>query len=243
MEWVKVFDYNIMGKRIIIKDSMIMISKGEEKPEWPYVKVNSGKYIIEFLYENDLIMSTRIYKEGSNFTLGNKIGELEIDHSKAAFCDYDLLLKEVNKDYDEYIEWAENKCEEKVWENQKGVVNFKNHKMIFFQSGHGDGVYPVFELLDNANAVGMFCKFEELNCFSKDPILTKNKPFWEIERIVYDDAHDSLSTNQIASLREYIRTIFKKKEFDQVVELEYLIVKYLNKIDHKMLAYSKKRLK
>lgn len=243
MKWKKFFDYNVTGERIIIKDGMIMVSEDEKAPEWPCVTITPGKYKIEISQEDDLIVAVRIYKEGKNFELGNKIGELEIDHAKAAFCDYDLLLKEVEKNPEDYVDWTENECEEAVWMDEKGEISFKNHKMVFFQSGTGDGVYPVFELLNGTKVVGMLCKFKSLQSYSnpKDPSHPKNKPYWEIERIIYDDANDSLSANQIASLREYIRATFKKKKFSRLVELEYLIVKYLDSIDQKMLSYSKKQ--
>ena len=241
MKWEQFFDYNVTGERIIIKDGMIMVSENEKEPEWPCVKVNPGKYKIELSQEDNFVAAVRIYKEGSNLSLGGKIGELQIDHAKAAFCDYDLLLKTVQNDPEGYMEWTENECEEAVWENEKGEVCFKNHKMIFFQSGDGDGVYPVFELLDDTKIVGMLCEFENLNNSFEDKGHPKNRPFWEIERIIYDDANNKLSAKQIASLREYIRTTFKEKHYDRVIELEYLIVKYLESIDQKMLSYSKKQ--
>lgn len=253
MKWEKLCDYTVMGERIIIKDVMIMISEDEKTPEWPCVTVNPGKYQIDFSQEDGLIIAVRIHKKGSDFELGSRIGELGIDHAKAGFCDYDTLLKEVKDNPDEYIAWTEDECEEAIWNNEKGEVTFKNHKMVFLKPGDGDGIYPVFELLDDKQVIGMHCKFESIDHYpvglSKinknngyDSIHPKDRSFWEIERIIYDDTNDRLSIHQIASLREYIRRTFKKKEYEHVIELESLILKYLDDIDLKMLAFSKRHI-
>jgi len=167
MNYSKICDLEIKGKRIVIKDSMIMLSTNEDTPEWPFVTVENGKYEVQALEDADPYSATRIIKSGMSAVRGKKIGDVEVDHAGVGIIDYDSFLSVVKKNYDEYSNWTSMALDDFIWDQVSGKIDFLKESLVFLHSGDGDGTYPVYELLHNNNVVGLECDFlveiEELN--------------------------------------------------------------------------------
>jgi len=159
MNYSKICDLEIKGKRIVIKDSMIMLSENEETPEWPFVTVENGSYEVQAIENADPYSATRIIKSGTNGVRGKKIGDVEVDHAGVGIIDYDSFLTAVKKNYDDYSTWTSMELDDFIWGQVSGEIKFSNEPLVFLHSGDGDGTYPVYELLENNNVVGLECDF------------------------------------------------------------------------------------
>ena len=128
----------------------------------------------------------------------------------------------------------------------------KNSYRKIYSKAVDDGLYPYFRIFDNQDCIGIEIEInthpflpyrissEHLRDTEYDPNHSCNKPYWDIERIVYDDSNGEISKGQIESLREYIRSAFRQKKYAIVTENNDLIDKNLGHIEKRMLQYSKK---
>jgi len=154
---------DIKGETLVIKDSMIMLGENENSTEWPYIKADSGLYNIEAIFDDEegIYSIVRVTQDGiTDFTRGNKIGDVDVDHGSIGIIDYDIFIQEVNKDYDAYEEWTSMDLDDKVWFSLHGKVNFNNATLTFIKAGDGDGSYPVYELQKDGKVIGLECDFE-----------------------------------------------------------------------------------
>ena len=148
-----------IGKRIIVKDAMIMLYEKAKSPEWPHVVVPSGDYLVTMLDDDAGRMVRVIGKLAKKATRGAEIGKVSVDHAAVAICDYDALLKAVKDNLEEYGDWTCNECESAVWEHQSGTLKFMNVEIAHLKTGSGDGTFSVFELTDGKKIIGLECTF------------------------------------------------------------------------------------
>jgi hypothetical protein len=160
MEPVKITTLAIEGERLIIKDAMTMLYEEAEAPEWPYVAVEHGEYIVSVLLEDGKNRGVTVCLAGSvGAKRGKEIGRVSVDHGAVAVCEYDALLAAAKADPDGYSDWTEDECEGAVWENESGVLRFGDVRIAYLKTGVGDGAFPVWELLEGHRVVGMECLF------------------------------------------------------------------------------------
>jgi len=150
----------IRGKRVVIKDSMIMLRRDETSPEWPCISIESGIYSIQInMLDKDICSSVIVKKVGQTFTEKNNIGSVDVDHGSIGIIDYDNFMQAIQNNYNEYEEWTAGPLDDTVWEHIFGKVNFKNESLHFVRSGEGDGTYPVYELIEDNKTIGFECEF------------------------------------------------------------------------------------
>jgi len=161
MNWKQIAELDVRGRRIVAKDAMIMLAADEAEPEWPCVDVIPGNYIVECQLVRDLHCTHfRIRPLDADPTSGKQVGTLDIDNAMAAFIDYDTFLADVRADIDAYEEWTETELGDDLSVNFFGRIEFGASPLVYVTSGDGDGTYPVFELTDDGEAVGLECRFE-----------------------------------------------------------------------------------
>ena len=160
MEWNEVTRFETKGNILAVKDAMIMLSKEEESPDWPFVICDQGEYIFEINVPVPFYAHrARIRKIDSEPTLGKEIGSVEIDHSFVGIIDYEEFRDSVKKDYEEYDDWTVMELDEELSMNFSGEIAFENTKLLYVKSGDGDGIYKCYELIQNGVQVGIECVF------------------------------------------------------------------------------------
>ena len=160
MEPVQITTLAIEGERLIIKDAMTMLYEEAETPEWPYVAVEHGEYLVWALIKDGQNRGVRVSLAGSvDAKRGKELGRVSVDHGAVAICEYDALLAAVKTDPDAYSDWTEDKCESAVWENESGVLRFGDVRIAYLKTGVGDGAFPVWELVERNRVIGMECLF------------------------------------------------------------------------------------
>ena len=162
MKWNEVTRLDVKGRVLVIKDAMIMLDEDASEPAWPAINCEPGEYIIEINVPNPWICHRlRISQIGSQPSLGNEIGNVDIDHAFAGIIDYNSFYKAITSDYEEYAEWTMNELDDELAINFSGEIAFNNEKLVYVKSGEGDGRYTVFELIQNGRVVGFECVFIE----------------------------------------------------------------------------------
>ena len=160
LNYKTIAEIEIKGKRIVVKDSMIMLDDDEISPEWPCLNVESGTYTIEVnMYNEDICSSVIVKKVGKTFSSKTEIGSVDVDHGSIGIIDYDNFLTAVQNNYDEYEEWTSGPLDDVAWEKFFGKIDFKNEPLYFLHSGEGDGTYPIYELIENNKVIGFECEF------------------------------------------------------------------------------------
>ena len=159
MSYSKIGEIEVKGKRIVIKDSMIMLSDDENTPEWPFVSVENGIYEIQVVAKGDTNSSVRVISSGTNGVRGQKVGNVDVDHGGVGIIDYDSFLSAVQENYEDYEDWTSMELDDVVWNQTSGEIDFMDVPLFFLQSGEGDGSYPVYETLENEKVVGLECDF------------------------------------------------------------------------------------
>ena len=160
MKWNEVTTTEIEGKVLTIKDAMIMLSEDEDTPEWPYISCEPGEYIFEINVPKPFcVHRTRIRKIDTEPELGKEIGSVDVDHAFIGMIDYEMFLNTVKDDYDEYGEWTAMELDDELALNFSGEIEFNGAKLLYVKSGHGDGTYKCYELVQNGNQVGIECVF------------------------------------------------------------------------------------
>ena len=161
MKWNQVAEIELRGVRLVIKDAMILVNPDSESPEWPCVTVDPGLYAFEIhVPETWYCARLRVVPAGTNPTLGGKLADLSVDHARAGVIDYDTFLATVSDDFDSYEEWTGTALDDELSLNFSGSIDFGPTSMVYVTSGHGDGTYPVFELLEGEQVVGIECHFD-----------------------------------------------------------------------------------
>ena len=160
MKWNEVTRIDISGDKLIIKDAMIMLGEDETEPEWPYVTIQPGEYILEIYVPVPFYAHrARVRKVDTAPNLGEDIGNVSIDNAFAGFIDYTPFLAAVKNDFDAYEEWTMCELDDELAINFSGEIYFCDEKLIYVKSGDGDGEYPVFELVEDGKQVGLECIF------------------------------------------------------------------------------------
>ena len=162
MNWNVVTEIEVKGSKLVIKDSMIMLSKDEEIPEWPYVNVAPGLYSVEINVNDQWHCNRiRVLKKDKTAEIGNIIGSVEVDHGSVGIIDYEIFLCKVKENTDEYEEWTSMDLDDEIFNNFSGEIDFKGNQLAYVKSGDGDGTYPVYELKEKTETVGLECVFSE----------------------------------------------------------------------------------
>jgi len=149
----------VTGTRLLIKDAMIMLNETASSPEWPFVVVAPGDYVVSICDVDGAGRQVRVCAVAAEPERGSQVGAVAVDHGAVAICDYDALLAAVQADLDAYSDWTEEECEEAVWEEESGVLEFGGTRLAHLKTGVGDGTFPVFELRDGSRVVGLECLF------------------------------------------------------------------------------------
>ncbi len=158
MQWNEVTRLDLSGSRLLIKDAMTMLDTGVSEPEWPSVTCAPGEYVLEIYVPQPFnAHRVRIRKTGSSPETGNSIGEVSVDHAFVAFVDYESFLSAVRADEEAYEEWTGMELDDELAVNFSGEIPFGDQKLVYVKSVGGDGVFPVFELIEGDATVGMEC--------------------------------------------------------------------------------------
>ena len=161
MEWNHVAELELQGRRLALKDAMIIIDAEAESPEWPYVTVDPGLYTLEiYVPEPWHCARMRVIAAGTDPTPGRSLGDLSVDHAKAAALDYDTFLETVSQDPEYYEEWTASELDDELALNFSGRIDFGSTALLYVKSGTGDGSYPVYEMLEGDKVVGIACHFD-----------------------------------------------------------------------------------
>lgn len=158
MNWNEVTRIDIRGSLIVVKDAMVMLSSDEDGPEWPSVSCEAGEYVLEIhLVRPFHADRVRLRKAGSAPVVGGEVGAVSVDHAFLGFVDYVPFLDAVKDDVDRYEEWTMTALDDELALNFSGEILFGSEKLVYVRSVDGDGVFPVFELIENGKTVGMEC--------------------------------------------------------------------------------------
>ena len=156
LTWNEVTRIDVTGDTIVVKDAMVMLSSDEDESGWPSVSCAPGEYIVEIHVPVPFYAHrVRIRKAESDPSLGNKIGAVDVDHAFVAFIDYRPFLAAVKKDFDSYEGWTMMELDDELAINFSGEISFCGEKLVYVKSVDGDGVFPVFELVEDGESVGL----------------------------------------------------------------------------------------
>ena len=137
-----------------------MLYEDAQTPEWPHITAAPGDYVVSILGDAGKTKGVRVCQAGiTQAARGKEVGRVSVDHAAVAICDYDALLAAAKADPDAYGDWTEVECEEAIWEQDSGVLNFGGVSIAHLKTGVGDGEFPVWELLDGGRVVGLECSF------------------------------------------------------------------------------------
>ena len=160
MKWNEVTRIEVRGKTQAVKDAMILLSDDDTAPDWPTVSCSPGEYILEINVPSPFYAHrARIRKTDSDPELGNELGTVDIDHAFVGFIDYESFLAAIKDDFESYEEWTATDLDDELAVNFSGEISFNDEKLVYVKSGDGDGVYPVYELLEDGKPVGLECVF------------------------------------------------------------------------------------
>lgn len=158
MNWNEVTRFDVKGPVIAIKDAMIMLSSDELEPEWPSIRCLPGEYVLEiFVPEPFYAHRVRCRRAGSAPSQGAELGAVNVDHAFVAFIDYKPFLAAVQNDFEAYEEWTMTALDDELALNFSGEIMFCDEKLVYVKSVDGDGVFPVVELVEDGQTVGMEC--------------------------------------------------------------------------------------
>ena len=160
MDWKEVSSLDLRGERILIKDAMIQLNPDEAEPEWPFVRVPAGAYVVEALAaQSGEFAGVRVRPKGSSLSRGASLGRIEVDNASVGIIDYEVFLSAVRASPDDYDEWTGMELFDAIGESPSGVVKFGEATLTYVASGDGDGVYEVFELTGDGQVLGFECEF------------------------------------------------------------------------------------
>ena len=156
--WNEVTRINVTGGVIVAKDAMVMLSPDVDDPEWPSATCAPGEYVVEIhvpvpFYAHRI----RIRRVKSDPSRGKALGTIDVDHAFVAFIDYGPFLQAVKKDFELYEEWTMMELDDELAINFSGEISFRGEKLVYVKSTDGDGVFPVFELVEDSQPVGLEC--------------------------------------------------------------------------------------
>ena len=158
MRWNEVTRIDVTGSVIVVKDAMVMLSIDEADPEWPSISCDPGEYILEIHVPVPFYAHrVRLRRADSDPDLGDELGKVEVDHAFVGFIDYEPFLNAVRKDFEPYEEWTMTELDDELALNFSGEILFRGEKLVYVKSVDGDGVFPVFELVENGKPVGLEC--------------------------------------------------------------------------------------
>ena len=158
MRWNEVTRIDVTGRVIVAKDAMVMLSSDEVEPDWPSISCSPGEYILEIHVPVPFYAHrVRLRKADSDPKLGNELGAVSVDHAFVGFIDYEPFLNAVKKDFDSYEEWTMTELDDELAINFSGEILFGDEKLLYVKSVDGDGVFPIFELVEDGEPVGLEC--------------------------------------------------------------------------------------
>lgn len=160
MQWNEVTRIDVRGSIVIAKDAMVMLDVDQTSPEWPSVSCVPGEYILEINVPTPFhAHRSRIRKVDADPVAGKEIGTVEIDNGFIGFVDYEFFLAMARKDLEAYEEWTMMQLDDELALNFSGEIAFCGEKLVYVKSGDGDGSYPVYELVEDGEVIGMECVF------------------------------------------------------------------------------------
>lgn len=160
MDWNEVTRIETKGNILTVKDAMIMLSRDEKSPDWPYIKCDPGEYIFEINVPVPFFAHrARIRKIDSQPSLGKGLGSIDVDHAFFGVIDYEIFRDAVSSDYEEYGDWTAMELDDELAINFSGEIPFNDTKLLYVKSGDGHGAYLCYELIENGNQVGIECVF------------------------------------------------------------------------------------
>ena len=160
MQWNEVTRIELRGSTLVAKDAMVMLDADQAAPEWPAVTCTPGEYVLEIHVPTPFhAHRCRVRRADSNPSRGAAIGQAEIDHGFVGFIDYEAFIGAVANDVEAYEEWTMMELDDELALNFSGEIEFCGQKLVYVKSGDGDGSYPVHELVEDGQTVGMECVF------------------------------------------------------------------------------------
>ena len=162
MQWNEVTRITVRGSVLVCKDAMIMLSENETSPEWPCITCSPGEYIFEINVPTPFhAHRARIRRMDAEPERGAKLGAVDIDNAFLGVIDYDVFLAAVKRDFDDYEGWTADDLFDELDINFSGEIDFQDTKLLYVQSGDGDGSYDCHELVQDGEQVGIECIFIE----------------------------------------------------------------------------------
>ena len=137
-----------------------MLAEDRDTPEWPSVTSSPGEYVLEMYVPAPFhAHRCRVRRVGSNPVAGETIGTVDIDHGFIGFIDYEEFVAAVRQDTEACEEWTMTELDDELALNFSGEIEFSGQKLVYVKSGDGDGSYPVHQLIEDGEPVGMECVF------------------------------------------------------------------------------------
>jgi hypothetical protein len=129
------------------------------------IRTLPGSYVVEckgVRYGQDRrVAGMRVFAVGSKAKRGKKIGEIPVDFGGVSVLDIDTVEDSINEDEERYEEWLDE-----ILYDSDDYSSIKIHEWVptgtkipVVQGGFGDGVYNVYELMEEGNIVGLEIEF------------------------------------------------------------------------------------
>jgi hypothetical protein len=156
--WMDLCSFHLRGSKFLVVDPSFAPSEADGV----VIQASPGEYLAEtkvMIFGTDRRISRlRVHHKHSNGIIGSELGKSSADTGQIGICDLEVFRKAWGTDDDA----AHAKIEDAVQDSDFGVVVLNKREgavMPFVQSGFGDGIFPVFELLEGGSRVGFEVEF------------------------------------------------------------------------------------
>ena len=157
--WVEFLPFELKGRSIYLTDLRPGPCEDGVK-----IKLEKGNYDVQVclkvIGDIPVIAAMRVTLEGIEGTDIKQVDEISIDGGSLGFYDYERIRSCFGYDMEALYSWGESKM--LSGDDEYGVLVYdlkRGYILPFVQSGYGDGVYPVYEVLDKGFRVGALVEF------------------------------------------------------------------------------------
>lgn len=154
-DWLFHCEFPIQGRRLQVLDVVMAGNDGEGV----IIEVPPGVYVVEACVLTDgtnrRISRVRVHPKGVVGALGKLAGKVGVDLAAVAICDVDRLAPWARDHEDDWQKWGQD-----LWYGRTAPAGLyectaAGTVVPFLDSGHGDGTYPVYLLVEMGTAIGL----------------------------------------------------------------------------------------
>lgn len=166
-DWLLFHKLELKGRALQFVETRVLGLRGENEYECIEIPVASGPFIVECkgvrFGDDARVAAMRAYPESTAVARGEKIGEIPVDLGGVSVVDIETIEPSINEDEDEHEEWLEDILFATDVESLVSLHEWPPTQTIIpsVESGFGDGVYDVFELVSGGRRVGLEIVFIE----------------------------------------------------------------------------------